>query len=148
MTALDEDLATERQIEAFGLAHARREAARTSGVSFAGMGPPAAFAPRTEAELLAAARDRMERRGAFAVSPAGRFLLSVSAIQSAAKTAGDLPLYSACARALACCSRGLAGELDHAARCLAEIALCGGDVTEARAALADLAGAQVLLAAE
>jgi hypothetical protein len=147
MQALEDALATERQIEAFALAHARREAARNSGANFSGPGPTP-FTHRTEAELLAAARDRMERRGAFEVSPAGRFLLSVSTIQAAAKTAGDLPLYSACSRALACCSRGLAGELDHAARCLAEVELCGGDVAEARAALADVEGAQVLQAAE
>lgn len=145
MTALEDALATERQIEAFALAHSRREAARTSGVSFAGMGPSAPYTPRTEAELLAAARDRMERRGAFAVSPAGRFLICVSTAQAAAKTAGDHPLYSACSRALACCSRGLAGELDHAARCLAEVELCGGDVAEARVALGDV-GAQLIAA--
>lgn len=147
MPALEDALATERQIEAFAQRHAAKEAARNSGVNFSGMGSTP-YTPRTEAELLAAARDRMERRGAFAVSPAGQFLLNVSAIQSAAKTAGDLPLYSACGRALACCSRGLAGEIDHAAKCLAEIELCGGDVTEARGALADVAGAQVLQAAE
>lgn len=147
MQALDEALATERQIEAFALAHARREAARNSGVGFAGLGPTP-FTPCTEDQLLAAARDRMEKRGAFEVSPAGRFLLNVSAIQSAAKTAGDLPLYSACARALACCSRGLAGEIDHAAKCLAEIELCGGDVDEARSALAEIAAPALMMAGE
>lgn len=147
MPALEDALATERQIEAFAQRHAAQEAARNSGVSFAGMGG-STYTPRTEAELLAAARDRMEKRGAFAVSPAGRFLLNVSKVQASAKAAGDLPLYSACARALASCSRGLAGELDHAARCLAEIELCGGDVAEAGAALACVEGAQVLQAAE
>lgn len=147
MTALEDALATERQIEAFAQRHAAKGEARNSGVSWSGMGPTP-YTPRTEAELLAAARDRMEQRGAFAVSPAGRFLLSVSTAQAAAKTAGDLPLYSACSRALACCSRGLAGELDHAARCLAEIALCGGDVAEARAALAEIAAPALMMAGE
>lgn len=147
MPDLEHALAAERQIEAFALAHARREAARNSGVSWSGLGSTP-YTPRTEDELLAAARKRMERRGAFEVSPVGRFLLNVSAVAGDAKTAGDLPLYSACARALDCCSRGLAGELDHAARRLSEVELCGGDVAEARAALADVAGAQALQAAE
>lgn len=144
---LTDYIANERQAEESRAARHALEAKRASGVCFSGMGP-GPFTARTDAELLAAARDRMERRGAFAVSPAGRFLLNVSTAQAAAKASGDLPLYSACSRALACCSRGLAGELDHAARCLAEVELCGGDVAEARAALVCVQGDALQMAAE
>lgn len=144
---LPDYISRERQAEAGRFAQHTREAARASGVCYSGMGP-GPFVARTDAEIVEAATAKHREACAFEVSPAGRFLICVSAIQSAAKTAGDLPLYSACARALACCSRGLAGELDHAGKCLAEIELCGGDVTEARGAPADLAAPALLMAGE
>jgi hypothetical protein len=70
----------------------------------------------------------------------------VKRIERAALAAQDAPLHAAACRALACASRGLSGELDHAANCLTEIELCGGDVSEGRAALAEIVGGQLMAA--
>ena len=107
-------------------AHAR-EAVRSRGVSFSGMGP-GAYEPLTDAEINARARVAVRKAAEFEASPAARFM---RAAQLIAKATGD-------ERLLSCWSRGLDGNTAPALAALADMEALGADVTKARAALADL----------
>lgn len=142
---LTDYISRERQAEAGRVAHHAREAARASGVTFSGMGP-GPFVARTDAEIVEAATAKHREACDWEVSPKGRFLIAVTTIQNRAGERKDQPLWSACERARECASRGLEDSLDLAADRLDAIASLGGDVTEARAALADLIAPQLLAA--
>ena len=66
-------------------AHAR-EAARSRGVAWSGLGPEP-WRPRSAAQVEASARARLERLQAWRASAAGRFLAAVASAQRAAETA-------------------------------------------------------------
>ena len=117
-------------------AHAR-EAVRSRGVSWSGMGPGEYVAP-TEAEIVSRAKAAASRAQAASASPAGRFLACVASAQRVAVTQGKFDLADACEAGRNACSRGLDSNLVSAARALDDMERLGADVAPARAALADL----------
>jgi len=117
-------------------AHAR-EAVRSRGVSWSGMGPGEYVAP-TEAEIVASAKAAVSRAQAASASPAGRFLACVASAQRVAVTQGKFDLADACEAGRSAYSRGLDSNLVSAARALDDMEALGADVAQARAALADL----------
>lgn len=82
--ALAPYLARERRRDETNVVAFERRAARTSGVSFGGMqdysGPPA---PRSDAEIEAAARDEMAKQLKWAASPRGRYYRACLALRRA-----------------------------------------------------------------
>ena len=137
MFPLNQAIANERaKVAADFKAHAR-EAVRSRGVSWSGMGPGEYVAP-TEAEIAARAKAAVSRAQAASASPAGRFLACVVGVQKAAIAQGKDALANACEDARACNSRGLDSNVEPALRALADMEALGADVEAARRALADL----------
>lgn len=138
MFTLNQAIANERaKVAADFKAHAR-EAVRSRGVSWSGMGPGEYVAP-TEAEIAARAKAAVSRAQAASASPAGRFLACVASAQRVAVTQGKFDIADACEAGRSACSRGLDSNLVSAARALDDMEALGADVAKARAALADVA---------
>lgn len=128
-------IAAERQAEETRRSHHEREALRQSGACWSGMGP-GPFTARTEAQIVADATARFERAQAAAATPEGRFRTAASLIFRAT---GD-------ERLLNCSSRGIDTNADLAADLLR--GMDGPAADAARAALAEMAVAPLLMAAE
>jgi hypothetical protein len=123
------------------------EAARSAGVSWSGLGPGSAPAPRKSAEIHAEAEDALARAIAFTESPRGRFLLAVQALEKLGYAAPAEKAHSAFARGLADPGRpACPAEIGAALAILARL-----DEPDARAAclaLAELLCGSLGLAAE
>lgn len=137
-TTFPQAMTRARAVESARFANWRREATRSRGVFIAGLSV-GEFEPATDAELARQARADVRRARAYAESPEGQFQACVNTIRRAAAHALNEELHAAACRASACASRGLEGELDHAAKCLSVLDSLGADVRGAQAALADVA---------
>lgn len=82
---LSQFFADELRLERAFYAHHEREADRSSGVCWSGMGP-SAWVGRTPQQLFDAALAKCERARAFSASPQGRFLASLSDLESDARS--------------------------------------------------------------
>ena len=129
-------IAQERAREVAAFKSWEREIVRSRGVCIAGMdfGP---FTPASDDEIVARAKASAARLNARLLSPAGRFLEAVVAVQKVAIAQGHDALANACETARSCWSRGME-DAAPAHRALDAMEALGADVEPARRALADL----------